>query len=89
MLTELDEWRAWAREMLGNRTVDVFGDHAARQELAALIPRLDPGTEERCPGRGRCHACMSWCVFCGDVENVCDAPRGQCDCHPEPAAEND
>ena len=25
-----------------------------------------------CPGIGRCHGCMSWCDYCGDVAGICD-----------------
>lgn len=80
---ELEAWRAWAREVLGDNTVDVFGDHAARVDIAVLIPGVDEDTGECCPGKGRCHGPLSWCTHCGDVGDVCDAPPGHCDCHPD------
>ena len=35
--------------------------------------------QERCPGEGRCHGCLNWCVVCGEVGRVCDFP--ECDVH--------
>lgn len=32
-----------------------------------------------CAGHGKCHGCLSWCVVCGDVFDICDSPR--CDTH--------
>jgi hypothetical protein len=44
-----------------------------------------------CPGEGKCHGCVSWCDYCGDVKEVCDAEwPDRCDRHqryptkPEP-----
>lgn len=55
-------------------------------ELRDLRARVDaaiasiPASED-CPGEGICHGPMAWCDFCGDVQEVCDAIEGQCDCH--------
>jgi hypothetical protein len=42
--------------------------------------------DPECPGAGKCHGCLKWCVNCGDVAHVCDARlRGdRCDEHPVP-----
>jgi len=37
--------------------------------------------EIECPGPGKCHGCLDWCVNCGTVRYVCDDP-GNCSCHP-------
>jgi hypothetical protein len=34
---------------------------------------------EECPGQHKCHGCLKWCSYCGDVAWVCDYP--QCDEH--------
>jgi len=35
-----------------------------------------------CPGEGTCHGCRSWCDWCGDVKDVCDAEwPHRCDTH--------
>lgn len=38
--------------------------------------------EESCPGRERCHGCLCWCDWCGDVKATCDYP--ECDQHKRP-----
>ena len=30
-----------------------------------------------CPGEGKCHGCLCWCDFCGDVDTVCHSPTCQ------------
>lgn len=35
--------------------------------------------KDPCPGEGRCHGCLSWCSWCGDVSRTCDDP--DCDTH--------
>lgn len=30
-----------------------------------------------CPGEGKCHGCMCWCDWCGDVDTVCNYPTCQ------------
>lgn len=37
-----------------------------------------------CPGTGRCHGTLKWCVRCDDVRKVCDDPI--CDVHAGEAA---
>ena len=35
-----------------------------------------------CPGKGKCHGCICWCDWCGDVKDVCNAEwPGCCDTH--------
>ena len=28
--------------------------------------------DKDCPGEGKCHGLVCWCMVCGDVEHVCD-----------------
>jgi hypothetical protein len=45
--------------------------------IAYRHPEPDP-----CPGEGKCHGCLCWCDWCGDVKDVCDAKwPGCCDTH--------
>lgn len=34
-----------------------------------------------CPGEGKCHGCVSWCDYCGDVSEVCPDDFRNCDAH--------
>lgn len=43
------------------------------------IPGIEPEPEP-CAGLHRCHGCMQWCAWCGDLPRVsCDDP--ECDIH--------
>lgn len=45
----------------------------------SLPTPMDPAL---CPGKGRCHGCLQWCDYCGDVSDVCDIEWPECcDCH--------
>ncbi len=55
-------------------------------------PKPEPSD---CPGEGKCHGCLCWCDYCGDVKDVCDAEWPfRCDRHqrypkkPEPPKPN-
>lgn len=45
-----------------------------------------PPEEDECPGTGKCHGCLQWCLQCGNVGHVCDARLDgkRCDAHPVP-----
>lgn len=69
--------------------------HRYRADTSAKsIDELKPvlGLELTATGEGNCHGCLQWCVFCGDVGDVCDVREWpqRCDCHgrypprPEP-----
>lgn len=59
-----------------------------RQEEAERLREA----ERACTGEGNCHGCLKWCLFCGDVGDVCNVREwpDRCDCHerypakPEP-----
>ncbi len=47
--------------------------HGPKTRWGIILYVYTPPKEEACPGEGRCHGCVSWCVWCGTVSNVCDA----------------
>lgn len=55
-------------------TLDILADFFKKHRHCP-VPNTD------CTGEGRCHGPLSWCDFCGDVSQVCDAKTGECDCH--------
>lgn len=47
--------------------------------IGYTYPKPDPST---CAGQGKCHGCLCWCDWCGDVKDVCDVEWPHwCDTH--------
>lgn len=64
----------------------VFPWHAATRWDAILYDHEEERRLEEdraCTGEGNCHGCLKWCVYCGDVANVCNVYEwpDRCDCH--------
>lgn len=56
-----------------------------RWDLIASDPEDEELREDlaRCTGPGKCHGCLKWCTFCGDVSDMCDVTEWphRCDQH--------
>lgn len=53
-------------------TYEVWCPHGVEH---GTLPRenLCVRCQRDCAGDGRCHGCMGWCDYCGDVSRVCDS----------------
>ena len=36
----------------------------------------------KCEFEGKCHGCLKWCEFCGNVGHLCDMKLDDCYSHP-------
>lgn len=51
-----------------------------RWEVIAYV--YVPSKPSPCLGAGKCHGCLSWCEWCGDVKDTCDVEwPHRCDTH--------